>query len=471
MISYAHNANTLHSLYGFSPFLQLIGTKDPEFEELNGKFTTCERNTANLLHEVMKYRDNVTAMLNHQAEVGIVLSEIYDPNLGMSSNEVTQRRTPTAPESIEAVDHYQAVMREMRDILLSEVDKLELTVVRPLQELQTNMKLIRRTITKREHKLIDYDRFRISLKKLNDKKERSLKDEKEIYKLESQLEVATADYEGLNGLLKEELPGFFYYNAQLIEPIFNTFYYLQLHIYNIMLERITQLANSGYYNLTMNVIQGYEARKQDIAPTVESVENITRRSATANYTSKYARPSYPTYQEGAEGHLGAPEPSPNAYRGYSPTTPTHGAKPWEVGTSSTGPKPWQTARAGAPVASVPAAKPWQTGGTQSLGPPPAYNPGTTPEQWEPQTTHNFNSTLAQMAAVKKGPPPPVPKKIGGVKMAVALYDFDAQQPGDLSFRKDDQIEIVQKTENANEWWTGRLKGQQGLFPGTYVQEL
>ncbi|KAF9367897.1 Ubiquitin-conjugating enzyme E2 J1, partial [Podila verticillata] len=31
--------------------------------------------------------------------------------------------------------------------------------------------------------------------------------------LESQLEVATADYEGLNGLLREELPGFFYYRT------------------------------------------------------------------------------------------------------------------------------------------------------------------------------------------------------------------------------------------------------------------
>jgi len=106
--------------------------------------------------------------------------------------------------------------------------------------------------------------------------------------LESQLEVATADYEGLNGLLREELPGFFYYNTKLIEPIFNKFYYLQLRIYNIMLERITPLANSGYYDLTMNVVQGYEARKQDTAPTVESVEIITRRSATASKSQSVA---------------------------------------------------------------------------------------------------------------------------------------------------------------------------------------
>lgn len=43
--------------------------------------------------------------------------------------------------------------------------------------------MIRKTITKRDHKLLDYDRYRISLKKLQDKKDRKLSDEKEIFKV------------------------------------------------------------------------------------------------------------------------------------------------------------------------------------------------------------------------------------------------------------------------------------------------
>ncbi|KAF8941966.1 hypothetical protein BGZ47_007003 [Haplosporangium gracile] len=456
-------------------------------------------------------------MLNHQAEFGIVLAEIYDPNLSMPSGEVTPRRAPTAPESIQAIDNFQAVMRDTRDTLLPEVDNLELTVVRPLQEMQNNMKLIRKTMTKREHKLVDYDRYRLSLKKLMDKKERTLSDEKQVYKLESQLEVATADYEGLNGLLREELPGFFYFNTMLMEPIFNSFYFLQLRIYHIMLERITPLANSGYYDLTMDVLQGYEARKQDTAPTVESVENITRKSVTASYASKYGRRSY---EEGAEEHLGVPAQAPNAHRGYSPATSTPGVKPWQTGVASAGAKPWQTGESAAPPAPPPPAppatglKPWQTGAAESSAPPPAYNvmpvptaPTTATEKSGSRYTgpsnvnihltpsisgtiaataaaaatshamNNFNSTLNQMqaqAAAKRGPPPPIPKRLGvpgGAKMAVALYDYDAQQAGDLSFRKDDRIEIVEKADNANDWWTGKLNGKQGVFPGNYVQEL
>jgi hypothetical protein len=67
-------------------------------------------------------------------------------------------------------------------------------------------------------------------------------------------------------------------------------------------------------------------------------------------------------------------------------------------------------------------------------------------------------------ANKKPPPPPVPKRLG-VKMVVALYDYDAQQDGDLSFRKDDRIEIVERTASTEDWWTGKLNGRQGVFPG------
>jgi amphiphysin len=51
----------------------------------------------------------------------------------------------------------------------------------------------------------------------------------------------------------------------------------------------------------------------------------------------------------------------------------------------------------------------------------------------------------------------------------ALYDFDAQQPGDLSFRRGDLIEVLEKTDDRNGWWRGRCSGREGVFPGNYVQ--
>ena len=41
--------------------------------------------------------------------------------------------------------------------------------------------------------------------------------------------------------------------------------------------------------------------------------------------------------------------------------------------------------------------------------------------------------------------------------------------GDLSFSAGDRIELIERTENADDWWTGKLNGRTGVFPGTYTQ--
>jgi amphiphysin len=51
---------------------------------------------------------------------------------------------------------------------------------------------------------------------------------------------------------------------------------------------------------------------------------------------------------------------------------------------------------------------------------------------------------------------------------VALYDFQAQADGDLDFNTGDRIEIVEKTASQEDWWTGKLKGRQGVFPGEHL---
>lgn len=73
-----------------------------------------------------------------------------------------------------------------------------------------------------------------------------------------------------------------------------------------------------------------------------------------------------------------------------------------------------------------------------------------------------------MAGKKPPPPPPLkpkPKIEPSKQYVVALYDFEAQADGDLSFRAGDRIEVVEKTASSEDWWTGKLNGVQGVFPG------
>lgn len=62
--------------------------------------------------------------------------------------------------------------------------------------------------------------------------------------------------------------------------------------------------------------------------------------------------------------------------------------------------------------------------------------------------------------------PPVPQR---EPIAVALFDYVAQRPDDLSFKKGDVIHITKQTESAQDWWVGRTNGRTGNFPANYVQ--
>ena len=79
---------------------------------------------------------------------------------------------------------------------------------------------------------------------------------------------------------------------------------------------------------------------------------------------------------------------------------------------------------------------------------------------------------------KKGPAPGRPtapkpptfaaSKTGGPGQAIAKFTFDADQAGDLGFKKGDIITIVKRTDNETDWWTGRVGGREGIFPSNYV---
>ncbi|KAI9349130.1 hypothetical protein BDR26DRAFT_833741 [Obelidium mucronatum] len=61
---------------------------------------------------------------------------------------------------------------------------------------------------------------------------------------------------------------------------------------------------------------------------------------------------------------------------------------------------------------------------------------------------------------------PAPAPPSGPRV-VALYDFQGQREGDLSFKVGDEIVVTQ--ESANDWWTGRIGIREGVFPANYVE--
>ena len=57
------------------------------------------------------------------------------------------------------------------------------------------------------------------------------------------------------------------------------------------------------------------------------------------------------------------------------------------------------------------------------------------------------------------------------KLFIALYDYDARTDEDLSFKKGEQLEIL--NDQQGDWWYARSKisGQQGYIPSNYVAKI
>lgn len=64
---------------------------------------------------------------------------------------------------------------------------------------------------------------------------------------------------------------------------------------------------------------------------------------------------------------------------------------------------------------------------------------------------------------------PARTPVGKGPCCQALYDFEAENPGELAFKEGDIITLVQRIDE--NWFQGSFNGKTGMFPVTYVQVL
>ncbi|KAF9526358.1 hypothetical protein CPB83DRAFT_794937 [Crepidotus variabilis] len=81
----------------------------------------------------------------------------------------------------------------------------------------------------------------------------------------------------------------------------------------------------------------------------------------------------------------------------------------------------------------------------------------------------FSTMPTPGAGARATPPPPAPASNVPTARALWAYNEGGEDPEDLQFSVGDVIEVVEET-NAD-WWTGRFKGRQGLFPSAYVEKV
>lgn len=365
--------------------------------------------------------------MEHQIEFSRAIAEIYQPISGrVSDPDAIVHEGNDA--GIEACELYEAAVKDLQASLAPELEMITTRIIAPADELLTIIKNVRKTTAKRQHKQLDFDRHTATYKKLKDKPDKSMKDEKALYKAEADLDQATQDFEYFNDLLKDELPQLFRLERQFIQPLFQSFYYMQLNVFYTLHEKM-QSIDIGYFNLTLGIEEAFEEKQGDSKERADQL-TITAFKRTGGKRPPGAQKKYVSKYAIENGTASEPSTALARRRSHD----------------------------------------------EIDQPPPPYSSMSTAVSSNLGRASSTGSSWGAAAKLKgAAPPPPKPKpsRLSGVPAtsATALYDYEAQAEGDLSFSAGDVIEVTRKGLTENEWWSGKLNGKVGQFPGWYFHNI
>lgn len=406
-------------------------TVDPVYEDAERRFQELENETKKLSDESKRYSTAVNGMLTHQIGFAKAMEEIFKPISGKMSDP-NAAIPEDNPDGIEASEQYRAIVAELQETLKPDLALVEDKIVKPCQELLKIITYIRKMATKRNHKKLDLDRRLNTYNKYENKKEPTAKDEERMYKAEAEVEVAQQEYDYYNELLKTQLPILFSLEAQFVQPLFVSFYYMQLNIFYTLYNKFQDM-KIPYFDLSSDILEAYNLKKGNVE---EQADSLTITHFKIGYSKAKLEMTRKRY--GAAGAENDATPGVVGAAGY-------GAAAGTVGYEATA----------------------ATAGTTT----PVY--GVQPGAYDAAATTPVATGFQQAAPPAYGAVPAVaPTAVAatpGIETCTALYDYQAQAQGDLTFPAGATIEVVQRTADANEWWTGRYNGQQGVFPGNYVQ--
>jgi amphiphysin len=261
-------------------------------------------------------------------------------------------------------------MKEARASLHGDLEQIERLVVAPSMDFIVILDQIKKAITKRNNKEIDYYRHGETIKQLNEKN-RTINDEKKLAQTSLLYEEAKRAYLDIDARLKDDLKVFLSKKKEFIEPCLLTFYNYQIRVHQTLYNVFYDIA-SAKFDLKTSALDGYQTQKDRLSALLGQFTLCIPANINAERIS------------------------------------------------------------------------------------------------------HVNESTASGSSSPVRPPPPVPLSHAETSrklFVIALYDYTAQAEGDLSFKKDDKIEVLERKDDVNDWWVGRCGTIVGQFPGNYVQEL
>jgi amphiphysin len=449
-------------------------------------------------------------ILQRQSAILTTWDMIYAPIVGADGSSDKYQATPQS--TYESVNALKESYVELKDAMLEEVQMVQTRIVMPAKDAKAAIKPYFKVIKKREDRKLDYERYKGRVEGLEKKTKRSDRENTALQKHRVDLDAATTEYNSADDHLRQTLPGITQATYDLLPHLLNN----QILIQNTLLAQLyTSLHEfSGTHGFPSpppefdDIVSIFES---DFTPLRQELESGIKTIATGkairqpmalgdegkSFTGLNIRNGFAQRRASSQVSVASTDskqrpmaPSPKFDEPPSPQPP-----PVDLSTrpkiSST--QSWAGSQSQGMLSPVSG----PGGRTPSPGPSPQLRPSDTyfspashVSQLRPRqasatsATSSYSSSMRpssimsdisalSAAAGKKKPPPPPPKPKRNLSapalFVTALYDFDGEGGGDLSFREGDRIRVVKKTGSENDWWEGELKGRQGSFPANYCR--
>jgi hypothetical protein len=446
-------------------------------------YEDADKMLAKIIDASKAWRDAWTSILSVQLGIVADFEELYDPIVGASDGH-GHPPFVTPQVQLDRTYRLKEAYTELKTDLLEEVNMMDSRVIKPATEAKEYIQPVRKTIKKRENKRLDYERYQDRVTNALKKQKRSDRENAALAKAEDDLTKASEEFNIADAHLRETLP-------PIIAAAFSILPHLlaaQIMTQNTLLAQYytilhTYCEEHGFPSPPPPMEEVIAVWSQDFKPIQQQVESITciaRGKAVhqpmALGDDPNARKSSSTL--GVRNGLTAQRASSQGMISPGPTSPNPNARIMRIPSSNSIP---QSTAVISPPAPSPEPEPEPEPTTAFTNPDysthlspqsfySAHSPaGPKVDYFSRERTQSSNGLSA---VGKKKPPPPPPKRIGSNNtglFVIALYAFDGQGHGDLSFAEGDRIKVIKKTDSTDDWWEGELRGVKGSFPANYCK--
>ncbi|GBG23929.1 SH3 domain-containing kinase-binding protein 1 [Hondaea fermentalgiana] len=332
----------------------------------------------------------------------------------------------------------------------------------------------------------DVESYRRRVRALTDKGREG--NDPSLQKFTAKLESASNEYQRKHQELSDDLTSFCANRKTMLEPIYSAFVATQLELHAFMAHQLREIVNQAQ---TFDSVENARESVQDyiIAGGVPALKSKPKEHLFSRLQNRLAGKHH---AKGTLGHpvhqdLNSPQSSsmtsPQSYSdvgdgkmsngGPGPTSPGFGqnsqsshafASPGSISQTSTDIPGDENEQKNGSSLDATASAP-MTNGSEKSG---AASPPTAPAS---------AMTLGSQASIRngtseKGTPPaqrsPQPAMSpDGHELYIATFTFDPVDDGDLAFKKNDIIKVLEKIDEG--WWRCELDGREGVVPTTYIK--